>query len=343
MLPGKVITLVVLIALLAVACAPQAEEPGAEPPVEPTVKPETEATVGPTADVQAVDYEALVEALQTEGATVEPVAEVEQPFFGVDGQLISVNGTEVQVFEYADEAARQADSEKISPDGSSIGTTMVTWVDQPNFWAEGRLIVLYVGQDEDILNLFSNILGTRINEEVVAPAREEEYPPAVIAARQDLSQSLGIPADQIEVVSHEEVEWPDACLGLAEPDEMCAQVITPGWRVILNAEGQQFEYHTDQRGKIIRRKEPMTDTNQSYPEAVRAAVQRLSQSLDVAADQIEVISYQQVEWPDACLGLASADEMCAQVITPGWEIMLEAAGRTYEVHTNMTGSSVRWR
>lgn len=244
MSPRRIIKLIVLLlALLIVACAPQAEEPDAEPPIEPTVKPETEPTVEP----------------ETE-PTIEPTAEA------------------------------QAD-----------------------------------------------------DEEVAAPVLEEEYPAAVLAARRSLGQSIGLPADQVEIVSYEEVEWPDACLGLARADERCAQAVTPGWRVILNAEGQQFEYHTDQRGKIIRRKETMTDANQSYPEAVRAAVQRLSQSLDMAADQIRVISYQQVEWPDACLGLASADEMCAQVITPGWEVTLEAAGRSYEVHTNMTGSSVRWR
>jgi len=27
---------------------------------------------------------------------------------------------------------------------------MVTWVDQPNFWAKGRVIALYVGKDEEV-------------------------------------------------------------------------------------------------------------------------------------------------------------------------------------------------
>jgi hypothetical protein len=50
----------------------------------------------------------------------------------------------------------------VSPDGSSIGTSMVTWVDQPNFWARDRLIVLYVGKDAGTIDLLSEVLGEPI-------------------------------------------------------------------------------------------------------------------------------------------------------------------------------------
>ena len=84
---------------------------------------------------------------------------MEQPFFDVGGQVIRVNGADVQVFEYVDDTAREAESEQISPDRSAIGTSMVTWVDQPNFWATGRVIVLYVGTDEATLDLLEGVLG----------------------------------------------------------------------------------------------------------------------------------------------------------------------------------------
>lgn len=67
-----------------------------------------------------------------------------------------------------------------------------------------------------------------------------------------LMQELQIEADAIEVVSVEAVEWPDACLGVTNPDEMCAQVITPGYRVILDADGRAYEYHTNEDGSSIR-------------------------------------------------------------------------------------------
>jgi hypothetical protein len=67
----------------------------------------------------------------------------------------------------------------------------------------------------------------------------------VAKARDDLAQRTGVPADQITVVRVEAVEWRDASLGLPEPGRMYAQVITPGWRIVLLAGHRLAEYHTD--------------------------------------------------------------------------------------------------
>jgi len=118
------------------------------------------ACAGPLTDPAVLmDYDALAEGLREAGAQVEPAGEIEQAFFSVGGMLIRVSGQDVQVFEYTDVASRQADSDQISADGSSIGTTMVTWVDQPNFWAQGLLIVLYVGKDPGTMDLLNGVLG----------------------------------------------------------------------------------------------------------------------------------------------------------------------------------------
>lgn len=70
----------------------------------------------------------------------------------------------------------------------------------------------------------------------------------ISAAVDDLAARLG--TYTIEIVSVEPVDWPDACLGLARPDEACAQVITPGLRIILSVGGRQYEYHTDLTGHV---------------------------------------------------------------------------------------------
>lgn len=66
-----------------------------------------------------------IKQLRSTGATVETGDSIQQPFFSLEGKTIRVNGQDVQIFEYADENARQAESSKISKDGSSIGTSMV--------------------------------------------------------------------------------------------------------------------------------------------------------------------------------------------------------------------------
>lgn len=77
------------------------------------------------------------------------------------------------------------------------------------------------------------------------------------------------------------------------------------------------------------------------PGAVSAAVQDLSLRLNIAPDQIAVISYDAETWPDGCLGLGRPDEACLQVLTPGYLIFLEASGERYEYHTDQTGQILR--
>ena len=109
-----------------------------------------------------LDLDGLVEALTASGASVEIDGEVEQSFFSVGGRIIRVDGQDVQVFEYPDPESRQADSDQISPDGSEVGATMITWIDTPHFWAKDRLIVVYVGQDEATIAALSAVLGAPI-------------------------------------------------------------------------------------------------------------------------------------------------------------------------------------
>ncbi len=62
-------------------------------------------------------------------------------------------------------------------------------------------------------------------------------------AKEDLARRLDLSSDVIEVVLVEEVEWPDTSLGCPQPGMMYAQVITPGYCVVLGAEGHMYEYH----------------------------------------------------------------------------------------------------
>jgi hypothetical protein len=70
--------------------------------------------------------------------------------------------------------------------------------------------------------------------------------------------------------------------------------------------------------------------------------QLLAEQLQVDPTTIEVVTVEEVEWRDACLGIQNPDVMCAQVITPGYRIVLEVDGEQHEVHTNLDGSSVQF-
>jgi plastocyanin len=108
------------------------------------------------------DHVSLVNNLRATGATVELAGDINQPFFSVEGSAITVNGENVQVFEYSDDTTAKAEAETIAPDGSSIGTSIVSWVAPPHFYQKDRIIVLYVGTNQGVLNFLEQALGAQI-------------------------------------------------------------------------------------------------------------------------------------------------------------------------------------
>lgn len=76
-------------------------------------------------------------------------------------------------------------------------------------------------------------------------------PQAVLETANRLSDELGVSVEEVEIVEFEPVEWPDACLGIPQEDLACAEVITPGFRVALEVNGEQYEFRSNQDGTII--------------------------------------------------------------------------------------------
>jgi hypothetical protein len=64
----------------------------------------------------------------------------------------------------------------------------------------------------------------------------------------DMETNIGSVAS---IVSSEYVEWPNSCLGAETEGVVCAEVITPGFKIIAEAGGQQVEYHTDLKGGFV--------------------------------------------------------------------------------------------
>ncbi|MEO1395735.1 MAG: hypothetical protein AAFV90_22780 [Cyanobacteria bacterium J06634_5] len=67
-----------------------------------------------------------------------------------------------------------------------------------------------------------------------------------------VSAEQKVPAGQLEITTTEAADWPDACLGLGGPDEMCAQMMTAGWAVTVTDGQQTWQYRTDLDGLQIK-------------------------------------------------------------------------------------------
>lgn len=104
----------------------------------------------------------LTEKLRAQGGRVALTRErVSQPFFSVAGRIININGEALQVFEYVTPFAAEADASRVSADGTTIGTSKPTWMATPHFFKSGKLIVLYTGGNQTIVDLLRTTLGNQ--------------------------------------------------------------------------------------------------------------------------------------------------------------------------------------
>jgi hypothetical protein len=88
-------------------------------------------------------------------------------------------------------------------------------------------------------------------DELVQPESPIPTPPAnpaVAAAIAHLAAELGLSPADVTVLSVEEMQWSDSSLGCPQPGMMYAQVITPGYRILLEANGETYDVHTNQTG-----------------------------------------------------------------------------------------------
>ena len=68
---------------------------------------------------------------------------------------------------------------------------------------------------------------------------------AVERARQDLAARLHVTKDEIKLQGVEDADFSDMALGAPVGNEMSGQMITPGWRIRLSADGKSFEYRAN--------------------------------------------------------------------------------------------------
>lgn len=104
------------------------------------------------------DYESLIKALDEHGVKFEFVEELEDSSFSVPTKVVSVNGENIQVFEFSSKTDAQNAAGLVSDDGTQIGTSMIRWIDTPHFYKQDKIIVLYVGHTQEMLNLLDSLL-----------------------------------------------------------------------------------------------------------------------------------------------------------------------------------------
>jgi hypothetical protein len=166
----------------------------------------------------------------------------------------------------------------------------------------------------------------------------DELPPFTTALQRFALDKYNAKPEEVKLVKMEAVDWPDSCLGAAQPGDICAQVVTPGYKLQVMIKGKTYELHSD-AGQIVRMPPPPAASAEINP-AAEVARLWLMDKLKVESSAIRVLSVVEEDWPDGCLGVHKPETMCTSVIVPGYRVTLESGGANYEIRTSRDGKAI---
>jgi hypothetical protein len=89
--------------------------------------------------------------------------------------------------------------------------------------------------------------------------------------------------------------------------------------------------------------QPTNRSSSAKPTPAPAVIQSIRQTVkqQFGVAKISVVSVTEQNWPDGCLGLPKAEEVCTMAIVPGWRIEVSDNLQTWFYRTDRTGKILR--
>jgi hypothetical protein len=167
----------------------------------------------------------------------------------------------------------------------------------------------------------------------------------------DLAARLNINPDEVQVTEVTSTVWPDACLGLARPNERCIGRETPGWRVILASSQQTWQYRTSQAGTTIKM-EPIEGAQEDIGEFSEASFGEFTTEtsrrlLKTVAGQVKrppstlkVLQVEPAVW-SGCFGIFESNQQaCTAIAIYGWRVIIGDGQQTWVYHLDLNAEKV---
>ncbi len=155
------------------------------------------------------------------------------------------------------------------------------------------------------------------------------------AVRQDLSQRLNIPPQDITIVSFTPQTWSDGCLGLGGAAESCLQAQVEGWRVEASANQQTWIYRTDKTANVIRL-EPQS-TAAMPPIVSQRLLRQVAKDVRVPVARLRIAEVKSAIW-DGCLGIFTPGRGCTKIALQGWQVIVAGNKRSWVYHLDQDGN-----
>jgi len=117
----------------------------------------------PSIQISYDAYNELIRNLETMGYTVE-VEDVEKSILSGERKWLTLNGSEnISVYLYKNRDKMEKDASYLSDDGYSYNdgkkSIIIEWVSYPHFFKSENMIVLYVGENSEIVNVLEKLVG----------------------------------------------------------------------------------------------------------------------------------------------------------------------------------------
>ena len=90
-----------------------------------------------------------------------------------------------------------------------------------------------------------------VDSPAVATTPEPQSDRIISLVTKDLTIRLSLDPQRIHLISAEPIRWPDTALGCPRPGEGYAQQTVAGYQVRLEANGREYDYHTDEEEVIV--------------------------------------------------------------------------------------------
>jgi dienelactone hydrolase len=150
-----------------------------------------------------------------------------------------------------------------------------------------------------------------------------------------------------------EVDGLEACLILPsadQPEAMNGQaglIVDLPWQIEISGEKYNYlvlwadQQHIRDIAKTLQLMKPVgealpTATPSEPPPEIQAVLFALAGQFQVSLDDVQLLRWEQVNWPDGCLGIRMRT-MCTEAIVPGYRLMVQVAGQDYEYRTDLGG------
>jgi hypothetical protein len=218
---------------------------------------------------------------------------------------------------------------------------MLRYVSQAKLW---WLMVLGVAMFNPLLNRpavglqpVHELTVAQTNAPQVQP-RDTRLPRAIARrVRRELAEQFNIPRRDLTIVSASRETWPDACLGLAAPNERCMTGTVEGWRVEASNGQQNWVYRTDLTGEVAKL-EPAQQA-ELLPELSDRLLQAIAKEVNVPAASLRITEAQARTW-NGCMGIFVPDQMCTMIALPGYSIIVAGEQQSWVYHISADGSQV---